>query len=224
MAAIYRSSSKFGFSASNGPSGQTYTSSKKVSTAPDSTNDEPGTAVSTVGDAIALGDNTATTASVQASVSSGSSSAHASFTAAAQGGTAYTSTYADVLPSSGGDRGFTISGTSNSTSWNDNYQASTSSSFIDYQMLDFDALRNGSARSEPAPAPSGGTFAWGDSGAGGGGSQTGWGSWNLDGNTSSFEINAAAYGDNSYVDVQVTAFTLEDMLSSVSAMVLTGIG
>jgi hypothetical protein len=221
MAATYRSSSKLSFSKSTGSSGETYTSSKRVSTAPDSTNDEPGTAVSTVGDAIALGDNTATTASVQASVSSGSSNAHAVFTAAAQGGTAYTSTYADVLPSSGGDRGLVVSGTSTSTSWNDKYQASTSSSFIDYQMLDFDALRNGSARSEPAPAPSGGKFAWGDSG---GGSQTGWGSWKLDGNTSSFDINAAAYGDNSYVDVQVTAFTLEDMLSSVSAIVLTGIG
>lgn len=224
MAAIYRSSSKFGFSASNGPSGQTYTSSKKVSTAPESTNDGPGTAVSTVGDAIALGDNTATTGSVQASVSSGSSSAHAVFTAAAQGGTAYTNTFADVLPSSGGDRGFMVSGTSTSTSWNDSYQASTSSSFIDYQMLDFDALRNGSARSEPAPAPSGGSFALGASGAGSGGSQAAWGNWEFDGNVSSFEISAAAYGDNSYVDVQVTAFTLEDMLSSVSAMVLTAVG
>ena len=157
-------------------------------------------------------------------MSSGSSSAHAVFTAAARGGTAYTSTSADVLPSGGGDRGFTMSGTSTSTSWNDKYQASTSSSFIDYEMLDFDALRNGSARSEPAPAPSGGNFAWGNSDAAGGGSQAAWGNWELDGNVSSFDISAAAYGDNSYVDVQVTAFTLEDMLSSVSAMVLTGIG
>lgn len=224
MAAIYRSSSNLGFSKSTGSSGKTYTSSKKVATAPESTNDEPGTAISTAGDAIALGDNTATTASVQASVSSGSSSAHASFTAAARGGTAYTSTAADISPSGGGDRGIMVSGTSTSTYWNNDYQASTSSSFIDYQMLDFDALRNGSGPGAPAPTPSGGEFSWEDSGTGGGGGQTAWGNWELDGNFSSFGINAAAYGENSYVNVQVTAFTLEDMLSSVSTLVVTAVG
>jgi hypothetical protein len=88
-------------------------------------------------------------------------------------------------------------------------------------MLDFDKLRNSSSRSEAAPiedrtgSQDGNQDEWND---------TAWDDREIDGNYAVFDVSAEAYGENSYVNVQVAAFTLEDALSQVSAVVVAAVG
>ncbi|MEP9377231.1 hypothetical protein ABLE91_10980 [Aquabacter sp. CN5-332] len=208
-----------------------------VSTGPTSSEEE-SMALQLGGDATAVGENTLATANVTATVSGNedvqSAYGSAAFSAWGSGpadagvfatAVSYGAVYGDA------DYGFSLNYTSESSSQNGDTIEWESTSITEVFALDIDGVPTQSSDAsdsaaqqpppeDPQPEPSGFDPDWAGCGCdpiddwGGG----------VDGNVAIFDVFAEAVGDNSLVEVEVAALTVEDQLSTVTVVATGAIG
>lgn len=217
MPAVTSSSIAAGYSTASATTGSAQTLSVQVATGSVGTATSSGTAVSITGEATALGADTFASATATATASDGSAYATATFVAAATGADAYATTSAMLTPIGTASRGISITSVETSDSWIDHYAEASSASFVEFQMVDPMApladFGGAGVAMEPLPA-------YADCGCDGGG----YGGIDIDGNLVVFDFDLSAYGDDTFVQADVSAFTLEDMLSTITAVVVVAVG
>lgn len=218
MPAATSSSIVMGQTATTSTAGSSETLSVQVATGAVGADTSSGTVVSVAGDATALGTNTYAGATVIATASDGSAYATATFVAAATGSGSFAATSATISAAGDASRGISISSVETTASWSDDWADASSVSFVELQMVDPYAPLDNFSGYAPAEEPLPDYTDCGCDGSGGGGGIF------IDGNLAIFAVDASAYGDNTFVDTMVTAFTLEDALSTVSAVVVVAVG
>lgn len=218
MPAVTSSSIVAGQTTSTSTAGSSETLSVQVATGAVGSDTGSGTVVSVAGDATSLGTDTYAGATVVATASDGSAYATATFVAAATGSGSFATTSATVSAGGGASRGISISSVSTTESWNEDWAEASSVSFVGLQMVDPDAPLGDYPSYAPAEEPLPDYADCGCYDDGGGGDIF------IDGNLALFEIAVVAYGEDTFVETQVTAFTLEEALSTVSAVVVAAVG
>ena len=216
MPAVTSSSITAGYSTASANTGSTQTLSVQVATGSVGTDTNSGTAISIAGEATALGTDTFASATATATASDGSAYGTATFVAAATGEGAYATTSAMLTPVGTASRGISITSVETSNSWMPDYAEAGSVSFVEFQMVDpmapLEEFGGGAATTAPLPA-------YTDCGCDGGG----YGGIDIDGNLAVFEFDLSAYGADTFVQADVSAFTLEDMLSTITAVVVVAV-
>lgn len=214
----------------------TASQSLEVSTGP-TASEEEGMALQLGGDATAVGQDTLATAEVTASVAGNEDvqSAHGSATFQASGsGSADAGVFATAVSYGeiygDADYGFTLNYASQSTSQNGEATEWNSTSITEVFALDIDGIpiqspdgSEGGAQqpvSEDPPPPPEFDPNW----AGCGCDPIDDWSGEIDGNLAIFDVFVEAAGDDSLVEVEVSALTVEDQLSTVTVVVTGAIG
>lgn len=217
MPAVTSSSINAGYSTGSATTGSTQTLSVQVATGSVGTATSTGTAVSIAGEATALGTDTFASATATATASAGSAYGTATFAAAATGEGAYATTSAILTPIGTTSRGISITSTETGTSWTTDHAEASSVSFVEYQAVDpfapLEDFDGGAVATAPLPD-------YADCGCDGGG----YDGISIDGNLAVFAFDLSAYGDDTFVQADVSAFTLEDMLSTITAVVVVAVG
>ncbi|MGE5500744.1 MAG: hypothetical protein ACM3W4_02330 [Ignavibacteriales bacterium] len=187
------------------------------------------------GDAVALGENTLATGSVTAVVSDGGSAneayATASFDAVAvsgEDGGAFASAISFAEVSGGADCSFSMSYTTTQTSVQDGTTVTSQSSGSTVYALDVDLSGTDGAtaadagpETEPTAPPAGTSDALvlpADCGCDDSDSYAA-----LDGNVAYFDVEAAAYGDDTSLQVDAFALAIEDELSNTTVVVVAAV-
>jgi hypothetical protein len=217
MPAVTSSSITAGYSAGSATTGSTQTLSVQVATGSVGAATSTGTAVSIAGEATALGTDTFASATATATATDGSAYGTATFAAAATGPDAYATTSATLTPIGTTSRGLSITSTETSNNWTADYAEASSVSFVEFQTVDpLAPLEDfGSGTASTALLPD-----YADCGCDGGG----YDGISIDGNLAVFEFDLSAYGADTFVQADVSAFTLEDMLSTITAVVVVAVG
>lgn len=220
MPAVTSSSIFAGQTVTTPDAGSRETISVQVATGSVGEDTESGTAVTIAGDATSLGTDSFAGASVFATASDGSAYATGTFVAAATGSGAYATTFATASAAGSASRGISISSVETTESWTNDWAEASSVSFFELQLVDPDAPLGDYPDFAPAEAPLPEYVDCGCDSDGGGGD----GGIFIDGNLALFEFDVTAFGEDTFVETQVTAFTLDDVLSTVSVVVVTAVG